>query len=133
MMKGLFRREVIEQWQQAWIGEIQVLRPLSITILTVLIAAIAVAVGAFLAYGEYTKKARIVGVLVPDRGVLRLLPPTAATVVERHVHEGQRVRERDVLCVVSPDVATRSGDTHATVQANLAERGRSLGGSVSQQ
>jgi membrane fusion protein len=125
-MAGLFRPEVIEGRQQAWLGSIQLVRPVPLAVLTALVVITAFAVGGFLVEGHYTRKAHIAGVLVPDRGVLRLLPPQSGTVIESHVVEGRAVRRGDVLFVLSADRTTLSGDTQAAVQASLAARGRSL-------
>jgi membrane fusion protein len=125
-MPSLFRSEVIEGRQQAWLGSIQLVRPVPLAVLTALVVVTALAVGGFLVEGRYTRKAHIAGVLVPDRGVLRLMPPQSGTVIESHVVEGRVVRKDDLLFVLSPDRATLSGDTQAAVQQSLATRGRSL-------
>src|SRR5436853_619612 len=131
-MSSLFRPEVVEGRRQGWLGSIQLIRPVSFTVLTTLVVVTAVAVTSYLSYGEYTRKARVSGYLVPDRGVIRLVTPQAATVVERHVVEGQAVRQGDVLFVLSLERATLSGDTQATVQSSLAARQRSLQASSKQ-
>lgn len=123
---GLFRPEVIEGQQQAWLGHIQLVRPVPLAVLTVLVVIAALLVGGFLVEGRYTRKAHIAGVLVPDRGVLRLLPAQSGTVLESRAVEGSTVRRGDVLFILAADRATLSGDTQATVQASLAARGRSL-------
>ena len=125
-MVNIFRREALESQQTSWIGEIQLIRPLSLTLLTGGVVLAVLAVGAFLALGEYTRKVRVSGVLVPDRGVIRLLPPQDAVVLERRVAEGASVRAGDVLFVLSLDRAAAAGDTQATVQRTLAEREQSL-------
>lgn len=125
-MPPLFRPEVVEGRRQEWLGTIQLIRPVSLLVLTVFVAVSAVAVVSYLTVGEYTRKARVSGYLVPDRGVIRLVPPQAATVVERHVTEGQAVRRGDVLFVLSMERATLRGDAQAAVQATLAARERSL-------
>jgi len=132
-MTSLFRPEVVEGRRQGWLGSIQLIRPVSFTVLTTLVVVTAVAVTSYLSYGEYTRKARVSGYLVPDRGVIRLVTPQAGTVVERHVVEGQAVRQGDVLFVLSLERATLSGDTQATVQSSLAARERSLQASSKQQ
>lgn len=132
-MPSLFRPEALEGRRQEWLGRIQLIRPLSLATLTALVAVTAVAVGTYLSLGEYTRKARVSGYLVPDRGVIRLVPPQAATVVERHVVEGQAVKEGEVLFVLSMERATLRGDTQAAVQASLAARERSLQASSQQQ
>ena len=125
-MVSIFRREALESQQTSWIGEIQLVRPPSLALLTGGVVLAVLAVGAFLALGEYTRKVRVSGVLVPDRGVIRLLPPQDAVVLERRVAEGASVRAGEVLFVLSLDRAAAGGDTQATVQRTLAERSRSL-------
>ncbi len=123
---NLFRPEVLESRRTSWVGEIQLIQPLSLTVLTGAVVAAAVAVGAFLALGEYTRKVRVGGVLVPDRGVLRLVAPQDALVLERRVDEGAHVRAGDVLFVLSLDRSAASGDTQAAVQRSLSVRELSL-------
>ena len=125
-MASLFRPEVIEGRQQAWLGSIQLVRPVPLAVLTLLVVATAILVGAFLLEGRYTRKAHITGYLVPDRGVVRLVPPQAGVVTESHVVEGASVRRGDVLFVLSVDRSSMTGDTQATVQQSLATRRSSL-------
>lgn len=130
---SIFRPEAVEHRRQAWLGSIQLVRPLSLSLLT---GAVVVALGltlATLSWGEYTRKARVGGVLVPEGGVVRLLPPQAAVVLERRAGEGQRVRAGEVLFVLSLDRATAGGDAQAQVQRTLAARERSLADTVRQQ
>lgn len=130
---NIFRPEVLESQRTSWVGEIQLIRPLSLTVLTLGTVAAAIAVGAFLTLGEYTRKVRVAGVLVPDRGVIRLMAPQDAVLMERRVTEGQSVRAGDVLFVLSLDREAASGDTQAAVQRSLAARERSLAEAATQQ
>lgn len=132
-MPNLFRPEVVEGRRQGWLGSIQLIRPVSFTVLTVFVVTTTVAVVSYLSLGEYTRKARVSGYLVPDSGVIRLVTPQPATVVERHVTEGQAVRQGDVLFVLSLERATLQGGTQAAVQQSLAARERSLQASSKQQ
>jgi membrane fusion protein len=125
-MSGLFRREVIEHRSGAWLGDIQVTRPLSLWMLCALALTAAAAIAAFLYVGEYTRKARVTGLLVPDRGVIRLVSPQPATVVESHVSEGRAVKAGDVLYVLSVEQFTTSGNAQSAVQDSLRARERSL-------
>ncbi len=132
-MSSLFRPEVIEARQQAWLGGIQLIRPLSLSLLTACAVGVAALVVGYLFLGEYTRKARVGGVLVPDLGVIRLMPPEPATVLERHAREGQRVRRGDLLFVLAVDRATATADAQAAVRRSLAAKERSLQGAVQQQ
>jgi membrane fusion protein len=119
----LFRKEALAGQQQAWLGSIQLLRPLSLKLLTAVAVGSVVLVVAFLCTAQYTRKARVSGYLVPDRGVLRITSPQAATVLARQVSEGQSVKAGDVLFVLSLDAASSAGEG---VAQSLAQREASL-------
>jgi membrane fusion protein len=132
-MSSLFRPEALETQRQAWLGDIQLIRPLSLALLTAVVLVMLAAVLAFLWWGEYTRKARVAGVLVPEAGVLRIVPPQDALVLERHAAEGARVKRGDTLFVLSLERSSAAGDTQASVQRSLRERERSLADSAAQQ
>ena len=132
-MANLFRREVLDSRQREWLGTVQLTRPVPLWVATGFVLAVAAAVFAFLFLGEYTRKARVTGYLVPDRGVIRLVAPQSATVLESHVAEGKRVRQGDVLFVLAVGQSSPSGDTQSAVEASLATRQQSLRGSATQQ
>ncbi len=131
-MGNLFRPEALEHRERDWLGSIQLIRPVSLTVLTTLALLVAVALTVYLSLGEYTRKARVSGYLVPDRGVIRLVAPQPATVVESHVAEGRPVRRGDVLFVLAVGQATPSGDTQAAVQGSIVSRTLSLQGAARQ-
>ena len=113
-------------------GSIQLTRPVSFAVLTSLAVASALCVVGFLVLGEYTRKARVIGHVVPDRGVVRLQSPQGAVVLESHVTEGGAVKQGDVLFVLAVDQATATGDTQRAVKSSLLARERSLQGASRQ-
>ncbi len=129
-MVALFRAEAQASQQQAWLGSVQLHRPATLRWLSLLALGGVVAVGAFLFSTEYTRKARVNGLLVPERGVMRLSVPQSATVVARPVQDGQQVREGDVLFVLSLDSANPTGDS---LSRTLKDREQSLGAAQVQQ
>lgn len=122
----LFRAEALDTQRTVWLGEITVLPPVSLAICAALVVLFVGALGALLGFAHYERKARVVGVLVPDRGVIRLLPQDAGTVAERAVHEGQEVKRGDTLFVLAIDRGTASGESQAAVRASLDAKSRSL-------
>ncbi len=132
-MHPLYRAEALQAARQSWLGSIQLVRPLSLGLLTAGVIATAVAVGAFITTAGYTRKATTSGVLMPDRGLIRLVPSAAGTVLERHVAEGQAVRAGDVLFVLALERPSFDADVQARVQRSLDDRRRSLQGSAEQQ
>ncbi|HEY8709205.1 MAG TPA: HlyD family efflux transporter periplasmic adaptor subunit [Burkholderiaceae bacterium] len=131
-MGSLFRPEALEHRDRDWLGSIQLTRPVSLSVLTWFAVLVAASVATYLVLGEYTRKARVSGYLVPDRGVIRLVAPQPATVVESHAADGRSVHRGDVLFVLDIGQSTLSGDTQAAVQSSLALRERSLHGAARQ-
>lgn len=126
----LFRPEAIQAQNQAWLGSIQLLRPLSLRLLSLTAITAVVAVGLFLSQAEYTRKARVSGYLLPDRGVLRVSSPQAATVLSREVGEGQTVKAGELLFVLSLDNASQSSEA---IAQNLNSGQQSLQDTADQQ
>ena len=132
-MRPLFRPEAVEAQRQQWLGRVQLVRPLGLSVITAGVVVVAVALVAFLSFAEYTRKATVAGVLVPDRGLIRVVPAASGTVLERRVTEGQSVRAGDVLFVIALERSTLEGPVQTQVQRSLSERQRSLQDSARQQ
>src|SRR5207253_2748055 len=84
-------------------GEITLARPLSSWALTVMAAAIAALLVAYLCMGSYTRRATAIGILAPSAGAAKVIAPAAGIVVERRVEEGDRVKRDDVLFIVADE------------------------------
>jgi membrane fusion protein len=82
------------------------MRPLSFTVVCWSALVIALALAALLVFGQYTKRARVMGVLAPERGVIKVMPPQVGLIVARHVNEGDRVKAGDKLFTLSLDRVT---------------------------
>src|SRR4051794_29228876 len=121
-MASLFPPEGLDTRHREWLGSVQLTRPASLHTLTIFVIVAAFAVAAFLVFGQYTRKARVTGYLVPDRGILRLASPQPGIVVESHAREGATVRQGDVLFVLGVGQSSASGDTQAAIQSTLAIR-----------
>lgn len=100
MPAPLFRNEVSAHAQQAWLGRIVLIRPVSFTMLVGVAGLMAIAVLFYLWFGEYTKKATVSGTLVPDAGLVKVSSPQAGVVLERFAAEGDRIEKGAPLLVV---------------------------------
>jgi membrane fusion protein len=132
-MRPLFRTEALDAQRTSWLGRVQLVQPLSLDLLAAGAVVALIAVALLLAFGRYTRKATIEGVLVPDRGVIRLVPTEAATVVERRIVEGQAVKTGDVMFVLAVARPQLLSMAQADVSRSLAERQRSLQEALRQQ
>jgi membrane fusion protein len=85
------------------------MRPLSFTVVCWVALVMALALVALLVFGQYTKRARVMGVLAPERGVIKVVPPQSGLIVARFVNEGDKVKAGDRLFTLSLDRVTQSG------------------------
>lgn len=123
MKADLFRSEVFSNRQGEWFGSIVLIRPLSFTALIVGALGVAIALCVFLAFGQYTKKSRVAGQLVPTQGVLKLHTRETAIVRERRVDEGQFVQRGDVLFVLTAERVSAGGEElNDAVAADISMR-----------
>ncbi len=124
--RPLFRPEAVDAQRQFGLGGVQLVRPPALSWITAGVLVAAVALGAFLLLAEYTRKTTSNGVIVPDRGLIRLVPAVAGTVVERRVVEGQGVKAGDVLFVLSLERPLLAAGAQDEVRRSLDDRRRSL-------
>jgi membrane fusion protein len=123
----LFRSESESARASSWLGRIVLIRPLSFTLLSVTAIAITISLAAFFSLGEYTRKARVGGVLSPAQGMLRIIAPQAGIVVAAYVREGEEVTGEAPLFAVSDTRANRaSEDLGEALAARLNSRRRAL-------
>jgi membrane fusion protein len=122
----LFRTEPLTQQQQKWLGEIVMIRPLSFTFFALFAAVIAVVILVFLVWGEYTRKARVDGYLVPTQGLIQVYAPLQGIIIESHVQDGQWVRKGQVLFVLYVERNSTQGATQTEVIKQLTLQEKSL-------
>jgi membrane fusion protein len=127
MRRALFRQEALDFHREKLLGDVVLVRPLSVSLLTGAAVCIALAVIGFAWWGAYTRKAHVVGYLEPNKGVIKVYAPQAGTLIEQHVVEGQAVQQGAVLFVVSSERSSREAtETQATAIAQLRRRRESL-------
>jgi membrane fusion protein len=121
--KPLFRRESEQARSTAWLGRILLIRPVSFALLTGVALGMALALIAFFAMGEYTRKARVVGVLAPAHGVVRIVAQQSGIVESVRVREGEPVTRETTLFVIGDGrVNHRNEDVGSAVALRLADR-----------
>lgn len=132
-MTSFFRPEALAAQQQPWLGGVRLIRPLSLSVMTAGAALAVLALVTFVTLATYTRKATASGTLVPDRGLIRLVPVDSGTVLERRVSEGQTVAAGEVLFVLALERPVRGTDAQAQVLTSLDARRRSLQDAARQQ
>lgn len=122
----LFRPESLQSQRQGWLGSIHVVQPVALRWLSLGALVALFAAGALLFLGEYTRKARLTGVLMPDRGLIRVVPAVAGTVESLAVAEGQEVQAGQPLMRLVAEAPSLVGQPSQDVTGSLQLRLRSF-------
>jgi len=123
----LFREETEEARANAWLGRVLLTRPLSFSLLTTASSVIVVVLAALFITGEYTRKARVVGVLAPVNGIVRIVANQPGVVKEIMVREGDSVdRNAPVITIVDSRAGSGQESIGTAVASRLAERNQAL-------
>lgn len=118
--EGLFRDAVVQAQRGSWLGSIRIAAPPSLFALSLLVGTLATAVGLFLALGQYTRRERVSGQLVPNSGILAVTSISPGTVTQVLVREGQQVRHNDALVEISGELdSSTMGGTRALISTQL--------------
>ncbi len=126
-LRPLFRSESEEARATAWLGRILLIRPASFALISAAAFLVAIALGAFFIFGEYTRKARVIGVLAPTQGVVRIIALQSGIVVAAHAREGDEVESDAPLFAISDVRVNRATeDVGAALAARLEARRRAL-------
>ncbi|NTX24095.1 HlyD family secretion protein [Burkholderia cepacia] len=124
---GLFRSEAAQARRMRVLGDIVLVHPLSMTLLTVVAMVMAACVVLFFALGTYTRRTTVSGVVMPDAGLVKVYALQPGIVVERDVKEGQRVTRGQTLYTVSTELQSAAqGATQAALIAQARQRKASL-------
>lgn len=127
MNQPLFRQEVLAERQTQWLGTVLLAPQLSHRLFTAFAVLATAAILGLLFFADYTRKARISGWLVPQRGLVRVFAPQAGVVTELYVKEGMEVRKGDRLLMLSTELQSAAlGATQTEIARRLAARRDSL-------
>ena len=107
----LFRAEVISLQNEKMSGKIILAQSIPMIWLTVGLVIAAILILMLLFFGKYTKRETAIGLLVPEAGGVRIIPPINGIVLERHVQEGQRVSQGEILFAVGDARNTTSNSS----------------------
>ena len=127
MSNDLFRKEVLDAKRNSWLGGISLAQPLKLWLLAGFAVLAAAAIVGFLVLGEYTRRSRVTGQLVPDLGLSTVVSPTGGVVGRLYPEEGAQVAANDPLTVITvPRVTAAGSDTLTVIREGLETRRESL-------
>jgi membrane fusion protein len=118
---SLFRQEAAQKAVGAF-GKVLLVMPLAHTLWSIGLGGLAVVIGLFLYFGEYARHHTAPGMLVPDKGVIRIYPKSQGTVVKKFIAQGTSVRKGQILYWVSTEHTDLSEKSINAQQISLLEQ-----------
>lgn len=97
----LFRKEVIEHNNSAIEGSVLISSSLGLTISAIVTTILMVGIALFITFGEYTRKARLIGIVMPSSGLIKITPQFNGYVTKLKVKEGEHVKKGQLLYHIS--------------------------------
>jgi membrane fusion protein len=118
-MPYFFRSEAINARQDAWLGALIISKKISHSFFAFFFFITAASLFTYLYLGKYTQKIRAIGTVVPNTGIIKIVPTQAGLVVQLKVKEGQEVAVGDVLATLNFERTTAIGGTSAEIEKKL--------------
>ena len=118
----LFRPESLEARHAAWLGRHTLALGAPATSLSFVVTLLTALSVAMLLYGTYGRRVELHGVVLPTKGLMQAISPTAGRLESLNVHDGERVTNGTLLYVVNLDTTTAKGDTQQQVLDALANQ-----------
>lgn len=126
-MRPLFRSEAMTYQHDSHHGEVLITGSLTIRLFVWLTLIFTIGLVAYIFWGEYTRKTHVVGYLSPTTGMIRIYSPQLGTIQEKHVREGQVVKQGDPLLTISSERTTSNArEAQAAMLNELKQRQVSL-------
>lgn len=122
MNRPLFRGEALQNKARKPHGSILLTQTWSNTSLALFLGALVASLIVFAMFAGFARKATVNGILVPDKGVNRILSPQGGVVVKLHASEGQEVRVGDPLLAISSERSGENGAVQAAVKESIIIR-----------
>lgn len=126
-MLPLFRKQAIDYQGERLYGELILAQPISFSVLTIfLVTATAIAI-TFLLLNSYSKKEKVAGLIVPDKGVVSVYSPQQGILEKINVTEGMHVQENYELFSVIIDQRVAGGEYYGSkLMSELESQERNL-------
>ncbi|KPQ00263.1 HlyD family efflux transporter periplasmic adaptor subunit [Marinobacter sp. HL-58] len=126
MSHSLFRPEAVNHQRNRLWGDVILAQPLSTKLATAFVGVVLVSLVSYLALGDYTRKERVQGYLVPESGLVQVYPDQQGTATDILVDSGEEVEAGDTLAKITTDRSTGNGSTVSTLLIDVLKHQKSL-------
>ncbi|GLR72570.1 HlyD family secretion protein [Agaribacter marinus] len=106
----LFRKKAVDHQRQKLWGDVLIISPPSIGLISFFISAFIFIIAVYLYLGKYSLKVSGVGELVPTSGVAKVYAPKVGSVANLFVSEGDSVRKGDRLFSIEVNRVNENGE-----------------------
>jgi membrane fusion protein len=126
MTSPLFRKQVADARRDAWLGEAQLVQPLSVRLVMFVCIAMIISIVGYSVLGSYTRRVHALGILTPDVGLMTVTSPATGRISSSAVKEGNKVQKGQLLYTINLDAVSASGPTQERVIDELRRQKDSL-------
>jgi membrane fusion protein len=110
LLKDIFRKDALDG-MRAGLGTPVKPIGLGVTVLSIFLASLVVAIGLFLAMARYARKETVFGQITPSEGAFKISTQLAGIAARVHVKEGQVVKAGAELMSISSDPVLGNGES----------------------
>lgn len=118
----LFRAAAQAARQTQWAGTIVLARPVPMRVAAIVAGILATAIALTLVFGEYTRKVRVSGQVVPDAGSIKVIAGQFGRIASRLVEEGAEVKAGQAMFELVAERASGGGDVDTRIASLLSTR-----------
>ena len=122
----LFRDEVLAARQGQWTGAIRLSQSMSVWMVAAIALLLGAGVAAFIAFGSYTRKMQVTGIVTPASGSVTISSLTAGVLMRNLVPEGTHVQRGQTLFEISSEQHGNAGELGALLVQQLSIRQQAL-------
>ena len=110
MTDKLFREKALQNQRAQVYGQVLLSTPFSYKILTTIATILALLIVALLLFGQYARKERVTGQLIPDQGVVKVYATAMGIIKNSLIKEGQNVQAGDILFIINTEKYTNNNE-----------------------
>lgn len=126
MSEALFRQQACQALASGHLGAVRVAPMPARRAIVAVAISVGLMLGGLLVGAEFTRKARVPGLVVPVQGMLTLQAPSTGVIAKRHVNEADFVHAGQLLFELTTDHAASQGHAAALLMQSLAMRESTL-------
>ncbi|EAS2000378.1 biotin/lipoyl-binding protein [Salmonella enterica] len=129
--KKIYRTESLVAQEETIRSEIILVQPISLNLVASFIILIISLIVIYAFFGSYTRRTTVEGILVPDKGLVKIYPQKNGIITKKNITDGLHVKEGDILYILSTEFTDdRKTNTYGSQESQLDEYKKSLANEI---